>query len=492
MKLEELKNPELIKFQPYVDGKWFESKSSTTFKVYDPATEEMIAELPDMLPEEIDSAIKNTYDSFKSYRRTSAHERSKWLRNWFNLMMENAEDLGKIITWENGKPLAEAIGEIKYAASYFEWFSEEAKRVYGHTIQPSNHNNKVITQKQPVGPVGLLCPFNFPSAMGTRKAAPALAVGCTTILKPDSQTPLSSLALAYLADKAGFPPGCFNVVLSSVESTPMCGLKFCESPLIKKISFTGSTAVGKLLMKQSSSTLKKISFELGGNAPIVVFNDADLDKAVDQSIASKFRSLGQTCVCANRIYVQSGIYDKFVTKFLEKVNNFKIGNGFETGITHSCLINEKALTKVEDHVNDAISKGAKYAVKGGRLADKGKHFYSPTVLTDVTQDMKVSKEETFGPLAPLFKFDTKEEALSYCNDSEFGLASYIFSESINTIWFMSEFLEAGMISVNVGVFTDAALPFGGVKESGFGREGSLYGVDDYTVVKSITLGDVYS
>lgn len=486
-----LKNPNLFQAKPFINGDWYESKSTKTFKVYDPATEEVIIELPDQTLEEIDEAIQITKDAFESYKKTNPADRARWLRNLYNLMMENLDDLAAIITWENGKCLTDSIGEIKYAASYFEWFAEEAKRNYGHTIQPSNYNNKIITYKQPVGPVGLLCPFNFPSAMGARKAAPALAVGCTCILKPDGQTPLSSLAMASLASKAGFPKGVFNVVLVSVESTPACGLKFCESPLIKKISFTGSTPVGKLLMKQSSSTLKKLSMELGGNAPVVVFDDARLDLAVDQAIASKFRSLGQTCVCANRLYIQEGVYDQFVEKFAEKVRQFKIGNGFEKGVTHGCLINTRAMNKVEDHVKDAVSKGAKVVVKGGALPELGKHFYAPYVLSNVTSDMKVVHEETFGPLAAIVKFKTKDEVVKACNDTPYGLAAYLFSENLNTVYTVSESLEAGMVSVNTGLFTDASLPFGGIKESGFGREGSLYGLDDYTVVKSIVLGNVY-
>lgn len=486
-----LKNPELFRTKPFVNGKWIDSTSTKTFQVIDPATEELIAELPDQSPAEIDEAIKITHEAFLKYKHTSPYDRAKWLRKMYELMHENLDDLATLITWENGKCLTDAIGEIKYAASYFEWFAEEAKRMYGHTIQPLNPNNKVITYKQPVGAVGLLCPFNFPSAMGARKAAPAFAAGCSCILKPDAQTPLSSLALAYLAQKAGFPDGVFNVVLLSIESTPMVGLKFCESSLIKKISFTGSTPVGKLLMKQSSSTLKKLSMELGGNAPIIIFDDAKLDIAVDQSIASKFRSLGQTCVCANRIYVQLGVYDEFCEKFAAKVREFKIGNGFEPGVTHACVINQKSIEKVETHLQDALEKGATLLVEGGRLPKLGKNFYAPTVIKDVTQDMKVINEETFGPLGAIVKFDTKEQVLHWCNDTPFGLASYVFSENLNNIWYMSEYLETGMVSVNTGLFTDAALPFGGVKESGFGREGSLYGVDDYTVVKSITLGNVY-
>lgn len=487
-----LNNPELIRSKPFINGEWFDSKSTKTFTVTNPATDEKIIELPDQTPEEIDYAIKVTYDAFETFKKTSPYDRAKWLRNLYTLMLENLDDLAKIITIENGKCLADSIGEIKYAASYFEWFAEEAKRIYGHTIQPSNNNNKVLTYKQPVGVVGLLCPFNFPLAMGARKAAPAFAVGCTAILKPDGQTPLSSLALAYLADKAGFPKGVFNVVLTSTENTPMCGLKFCESTLIRKVSFTGSTQVGKLLMKQSSSTLKKLSMELGGNAPVIVFDDADLEVAVSQAIASKFRSLGQTCVCANRIYIHSKVYDVFVEKFVAEVKKFKIGNGLDDGVTHGCLINEKAIDKVEDHIQDALSKGATILHKGGRLTNLGKHFYEPTVLGDITQDMKVIKEETFGPLGAIVKFETKEEVLKWCNESEHGLASYVFSNNLNTVWYMSEFLESGMVSVNTGLFTDAALPFGGVKDSGFGREGSLYGVDDYTVIKSITLGNVYN
>lgn len=488
----QFKNPDLIRSKPFVNGKWIDSKSTKTFTVVDPATDEVVAVLPDQTPEEIDEAIAITAKAFETYKKTTPTQRARWLRKMYDLMVENAEDLAKIITWESGKSLADAKGEAAYAALYFEWFLEEARRVYGHTIQPAIHSNKISTYRQPVGPVGLLCPFNFPAAMGARKAAPAFAVGCTAILKPDSRTPLTSLAMAYLADQAGFPPGVFNVILTSKDTTPVAGTKFCESPLLKKISFTGSTAVGKLLMKQSSGTLKKLSMELGGNAPLIVFDDAKLDLAVEQCLVSKFRSLGQTCVCANRLYVQAGIYDKFVAKLVEKVKQFKIGNGFDEGITHGCLINTDALNKVESHVQDAISKGAKVVLEGGRLPHLGKLFYAPTILKDVPEDSAVLKEETFGPLAAIAKFETKEEVLEACNASEFGLSAYIFSENINTAWYLSEFLEAGMVAVNTGAFSDSALPFGGVKESGFGREGSLYGLDDYTVVKSVILGNVYS
>ncbi|KAI5965207.1 UGA2 [Candida pseudojiufengensis] len=487
----QLKNKNLFQTKPFIHNEFINSNSTKTFKVINPATEEIIAELPEQTSEEIEHAIKLSYEAFQTFRRTSVHERSKMLRKLFNLIMENVDDLATLITLENGKSFADSKGEIVYGASYFEWFAEESKRNYGEVIQPTNPNNKIITLKQPVGVVGLLCPFNFPSAMATRKAAPAWAVGCTCVLKPDSQTPLSSLALAYLAKEAGFPPSVFNVVLASTESTPMVGKMICENSLIKKVSFTGSTAVGKLLMKQSSTSLKKLSMELGGNAPIIVFNDADLELAVTQSIASKFRSLGQTCVCANRIFVQSEIYDKFCEKFALAMKKFKIGNGLDEGVTHGCLINTKSIAKVEDQMKDALDKGAKILVEGGRLSNLGKNFYSPSALYDVPFDSKVFHEETFGPLAAIAKFEKRDEILDICNDTPYGLASYIFSESLNNVWYMSEFLESGMVSVNTGVFTDCSLPFGGVKESGFGREGSLHGMDDYTVVKSINLGNIY-
>ncbi|KAI5952432.1 UGA2 [Candida jiufengensis] len=488
---EQLKNKNLWQTNPFINNEFITSPSTKTFQVVNPATEQIIAECPEQTAEEIDEAIKSSYDAFEKFRKTHPHDRSKMLRKLYNLIHENLEDLALILTLENGKCLTDAKGEINYGASYFEWFAEESKRTYGEVIQPTNPNNKIITLKQPVGVVGLLCPFNFPNAMSTRKAAPAWAVGCTCILKPDAQTPLSSLALAYLSKEAGFPPGVFNVVLASTESTPMVGKKICESNYIKKVSFTGSTPVGKLLMQQSSSSLKKLSMELGGNAPIIVFDDCDLELAVTQSIASKFRSLGQTCVCANRIFVQSGVYDKFCSRFAEEIARFKIGNGLESGVTHGCLINTKAIDKVESQMQDALQKGAKILVKGGKLPELGKNFYSPSALYDVPYDSLVFHEETFGPLAAIAKFENRDEILKICNDTPYGLASYVFSESLNNIWYMSEYLETGMVSVNTGVFTDCSLPFGGVKESGFGREGSLHGIDDYTYVKSINLGNVY-
>lgn len=481
----------LFQPQPFVNGQWALLASQKTFDVTDPATGTVICTLPDQTADEIQAAIDVTATAFRTYRKTTAAQRAEWLRNLYNLMIEHLDDLARLITWENGKCLADALGEAKYAALYFDWFAGEARRNEGHTIRPGNGNNRVMTFREPVGPVGLLCPYNFPSAMGARKAAPALAAGCTCVLKPDGQTPLSLLAIAALAKQAGFPDGVLNVVTVSTESTPACGLMFCELPKLRKISFTGLTAVGKLLMRQSSQTLKKLSMELGGNAPVVVFDDADLDLAVEHTIASKFRSLGQTCVCANRLYVQAGIHDRFVEKLAEKVRQFKIGNGFAEGVTHACLTNVRLMDKVEAHVEDAIGRGARVVVKGGPRPDLGPNFYLPYVLDNVSCDSRVCREETFGPLAAIVRFGTQEEVLAQCNDTEFGLAAYVFSENLNTCLQMSEALEVGMVSVNTGLFTDSAVPFGGVKESGFGREGLLYGLDDYTVVKCVTLGNVH-
>jgi succinate-semialdehyde dehydrogenase/glutarate-semialdehyde dehydrogenase len=481
-------NAELIRKGAFINGEWI-TEGSKTFEVTDPATSEVIAELPDQDLSVVDETIDIAYEAFSSYKKTSPRERAGWLRKLHNLMIENQNDLAKIISWENGKAFGEALAEIKYAASYFEWFAEEAPRIYGHTIQPSNPTSRVFTLKQPVGVVAIITPWNFPSAMITRKAAAALAAGCTVVIKPDTQTPLSALALGYLADKAGFPKGSFNVILSHTQ-TPAFGLKLCKSPKVKKLTFTGSTNVGKILMEQSSSTLKKLSFELGGNAPIIVFKDADIDNAVNQSLASKFRGLGQTCVCANRIYVQKEVLEEFSTKFVEKVKQFKVGPGLDPETTHGSLINENAVAKVEAHVEDAISKGAKVLLKGGRRPDLGKHFYEPTVLTNVSIDAQVITEETFGPLGAIIPFETTKQVVDWSNDVNVGLASYVFSSNISTIYSVAEALESGMVSVNVGAFTDASIPFGGVKESGFGREGSLYGIDDYTVIKAVNIGGI--
>lgn len=485
---DNIQNKELIKKGAFIDGKWLESSDSKeTFDVKDPATGDLIATLPDNSLKEVDQAILCADKAFHdSYKNSAPRERSQWLLKLYTLMMENIDDLAKIITLENGKALTDSMSEVKYAASYFQWYSEEAPRMYGATIQSSISTNRVFTIRQPVGVCAIICPWNFPSAMITRKAAAALATGCTVVVKPDHETPLSALALAALVEKAGFPPGVFNVIVSGARTSDI-GTRLCESSLIKKLSFTGSTRVGKILMQQSSSNIKKLSLELGGNAPFIVFEDADIQKAVEQLILCKFRGLGQTCVCANRVYVQANILDRFVSLLKEKVSGFKIGHGLLSETTHGCLINKQTLEKVEKHKHDAIEKGATVVINGGPLPDLGSTFYEPCILTNVPRNALVSKEETFGPLCPIFTFDTMDEVIKTANDTEFGLASYVFSKDINTVFKMAESLEAGMVSCNTGMFSDAAIPFGGIKESGFGREGSLYGIEDYTVIKTVNI-----
>ena len=409
------------------------------------------------------------------------------LRKWYELMIENADDIATLITWESGKPLADAKGEAVYAANFLEWFSEEAPRVYGDTFPLSGSGQRALTIKQPVGVCGLLTPWNFPAAMITRKAGPALAAGCTVVVKSPGETPFTANALAELAKRAGIPAGVFNVV-TTLKNTPLIGEVLTTSPKVKKISFTGSTAVGKLLMKQSSSTLKKLSMELGGNAPFIVFEDCvDIDAAVAGCIAAKFRSSGQTCVCANRIYVQSGIYSKFAEKLAEKVRQFRVGHGFDNGTTHGPLIHERAVDKVESHVKDAIAKGAQVLAGGKRLSDLGSTFYEPTVLVGMNQTMEMACNETFGPVAGLFEFSSEEEVIEWANNSEVGLAAYVFSSDIDTVTRVVEELEVGMAGINTGLISDPSTPFGGIKESGFGREGSKYGIDEYTVLKTVTL-----
>jgi succinate-semialdehyde dehydrogenase/glutarate-semialdehyde dehydrogenase len=404
-------------------------------------------------------------------------------------MLDNAEDLATLITWENGKPLADARGEVSYAASFFEWFAEEAPRLDGRTVPASTPERRIYTTREPVGVVGLITPWNFPAAMVTRKIGPAIAAGCSVVAKSPGETPLTMNALAELASRAGLPKGAFNVV-TSLANTPAVGEMLCTHPAVKKISFTGSTPVGKLLMKQASSTLKKLSFELGGNAPFIVFDDANLESAVAGAIASKFRSSGQTCVCANRLYVQKGIYDDFVKQFAAKVSQFKVGNGFEEGITHGPVIHDKAIKKVDQHVQDAVSKGATVVVGGKRLEELGEHFYAPTVIRDITNDAQLASEETFGPVAGIFPFETEAEVVALANAAEVGLAGYFFSQDISRVYRVAEALEVGMIGVNTGLISDAAAPFGGVKESGFGREGSWLGIDEYTVVKAVHVGGI--
>lgn len=410
------------------------------------------------------------------------------LRNWFNLMNENAQDIATLITWENGKPFADAKGEAAYAAGFFQWFAEEAPRIYGDQINATVPGNRVVTIKQPIGVCGLITPWNFPAAMVTRKIGPALAAGCTVVAKSPGETPFTANAIAELSRRAGIPPGVVNFV-TALKNTTEVGETLTSSPIIKKISFTGSTNVGKLLMKQCSSTLKKLSFELGGNAPFIVFDDCgDIDAAVTGAIASKFRSSGQTCVCANRIYVQKGIYDEFSQKLAAKVKDFKVGYGFDEDTTHGPVIHDRAVQKVDAHVRDAEEKGGKVLVGGQKMPDLGSNYFQPTVIAGMTHDMQLASEETFGPVAGLFQFNTEKEVVELANEAEVGLAGYFFSRDIGRIWRVAEALEVGMVGVNTGLISDPATPFGGVKQSGFGREGSKYGTDEYTVIKTITMG----
>ena len=423
----------------------------------------------------------------KSRAAKTRKERSTILRNWFNLMMENKEDLAKILTAEMGKPLAEALGEITYGASFVEWFAEEAKRVYGDTIPGHQEDKRIVVIKQPIGVVGAITPWNFPNAMITRKVAPALAVGCSVVLRPPTLTPLSALALAYLAQEAGIPAGVFNIVMGT-DSSGM-GKELCSNELVRKITFTGSTEVGRILMRQCSDQIKKVSLELGGNAPFIVFDDADIDEAVAGAMISKYRNAGQTCVCANRIYVQENIYEEFSKKLAEATRAMKVGNGFDDGVTTGPLIDQQALEKVEEHIEDAVSKGASI-LSGGTRSNLGGTFYNPTVLIDVTSSMKVAKEETFGPIAPLFKFDSVENVIEAANDTEFGLAAYFYAKDLSKVWKVAEALEYGIVGINTGLISTEVAPFGGIKQSGLGREGSKYGIDDFLEIKYLCMSGI--
>ncbi|PON26813.1 succinate-semialdehyde dehydrogenase [Trichoderma gamsii] len=481
-----LKDASLLKTKSYVNGEWVEAKSGKQFTVDNPATGEEVAKCPEFDAEDTEAAITAANDAFQSFRKVSPQERSRLLRRWYDLMVENAEDIAKIITLENGKALTDARGETTYAANFFKWFSEEAPRIYGDVIQPSAPNCRVVTLREPIGVCGLIAPWNFPAAMITRKVGPALAAGCTVVVKAPTETPLTALALAELAHRAGIPKGVVNVI-TAFDNTPLVGKVLTTNPIVKKVSFTGSTPVGKILMNQSSSTLKKLSFELGGNAPFIVFEDADLDTAVQHLIGCKFRVAGQTCVCANRIFVHSSIYEEFVKRVVDVVKTFQVGNGLDSKTTHGPLIHSRAVAKVDEHVQDAVSKGARL-LHGGKRLPLGPNFYDLTVLADVTPEMQVFREETFGPVAAFFKFDTEEEVVALANDADVGLAGYFFSKDNSRCWRVAEALQVGMVGVNVGAISDVAIPFGGVKESGFGREGSKYGVDEYLTTKMIMTG----
>lgn len=484
-----LNDPSLLIEKAFVNGEFVSAASGETFDVHDPATGKKIGSAPEFNKDDVDKAIAAAAEAFKTFRKTTARERATMLRKYYDLMIQHSEDLSTLIAWENGKPIADARGESQYAANFFLWFSEEAPRVYGDTIPATVPGNRIMTWKQPVGVVGLITPWNFPAAMITRKIGPALAAGCTVVAKSPGETPFTANALAEIGRRAGIPKGVINIV-TALKNTVEVGEVMTTDPRIKKISFTGSTNVGKILMKQSSSTLKKLSYELGGNAPFIVFEDAELDAAVSGAIASKFRSSGQTCVCANRIYVQRGIYDEFATRLVAKVKDFKVGHSFDDGVTHGPVIHDRAVAKVDQHVQDATKKGAKLLVGGQRLPDLGPNFYAPTVLRDVDVSMDIAKEETFGPVAGLFVFDTEKEVVEACNRSSVGLAAYMFSRDVGRIYRVSEALEVGMIGCNTGLISDPASPFGGVKESGFGREGSKYGIEDYMVIKTCTIGGI--
>ena len=480
-----LNDPTLLQTNAYINGQWIESDNK--FAVINPASGDIIANVSDMNSSQLNKAIDHAYIAQKDWAAYTGKERSVILRKWHDLIIENANDLGAIITAEMGKPLAEAIGEVLYGASFIEWFAEEAKRIYGDVIPAHQRDKRIVILKQPIGVVGSITPWNFPNAMIARKVAPALAVGCSFIARPAELTPLSALAMAVLADLAGIPAGVFNVVPST--NAAEAGEVLCNSDKIAKITFTGSTRVGKILMRQCAEGIKKISLELGGNAPFIVFDDANLDKAVEGAMIAKYRNNGQTCVCANRLYVQAGVYDEFTRRLAKKVMELNIGDGFTQGITTGPLINQAALEKVTTHVEDAVAKGANI-VTGGESHDLGGQFYQPTILTNMNKNMAIAVEETFGPVAALFKFESEAEVIELANDTQFGLAGYFYSNDIARIWRVAEALETGMVGINTGLISTEVAPFGGIKQSGLGREGSKYGIEDFLEIKYLCFGEI--
>lgn len=477
-----LNYPKLFEQRAYINGAFVDADRQTTFPVFNPYTREEIAKVADCGSEETSRAIAKADEAFKSWKQLTGTERGNLLRRWYELQMEHIDDLATILTIEQGKPFEEAKGEIRYGASFVEWFAEEARRVYGDTIPGHERDKRIIVLKQPVGVVAAITPWNFPNAMITRKVAPALAAGCTVVVKPPQLTPLSALALAVLAEQAGFPPGILNIIPSS--DSRMVGGELTANPLVRKLSFTGSTAVGKILVKQCADTVKKVSMELGGNAPFIVFDDADIDSAVEGAITSKYRNAGQTCVCSNRIFVQKSVYQEFTEKFIKAARAQKIGDGMEKDVVIGPLIEEKAIQFVEEVVNDAVSKGADVLSGGKRHGDSADTLlYEPTVLTKVNNSMRVYSEEIFGPVAPVFEFETEEEVIVLANDTPFGLASYFYGRDHSRIWRVAEALEYGIVGINTGIISTTVAPFGGIKESGFGREGSKYGMDEYLEMK---------
>jgi succinate-semialdehyde dehydrogenase/glutarate-semialdehyde dehydrogenase len=483
--LAQLKDPSLLKTDALINGQWL--PGSSRFDVHDPSNGNKLADVANLGPADAQAAIAAANAAWPAWRSKTGKERSIILRKWFDLLMANQDDLGRLMTAEQGKPFAEARGEVAYGASFVEWYAEEAKRVNGETLTPFDNNRRLMVIRQPIGVCAAITPWNFPLAMITRKVAPALAAGCPVVIKPAELTPLTALAAAELAVRAGIPPGVINLLTADGANSIAVGKVFCASDTVRHISFTGSTEVGRILMAQSAPTVKKLSLELGGNAPFIVFDDADLDSAVEGAIASKYRNAGQTCVCANRFYVQEGIYDRFVEKFAAKVKALKVGNGFEDGVLQGPLIEDAAVEKVQRHVADAVAKGGKVEVGGNKLQGQ---FFEPTVISGATADMLCAREETFGPLAPVFKFKTEQEAIAAANNTEFGLASYFYSRDVGRIFRVSEALEYGMVGINVGIIATEHVPFGGVKQSGLGREGSSHGMDEYLEMKYLCLGDI--
>lgn len=480
----QLNDSTLFRQQAFIDGDWRDARSGDVIPVSNPANGKPLGNVPKMGAEEARDAIDAANRALPAWRALTAKERANILRRWFNLMMEHQDDLARLMTLEQGKPLAEAKGEISYAASFIEWFAEEGKRIYGDTIPGHQADKRLLVIKQPIGVTAAITPWNFPSAMITRKAGPALAAGCTMVLKPASQTPFSALALAELAQRAGIPAGVFNVITGSAGDI---GGELTSNPLVRKLSFTGSTEIGRQLMEQCAKDIKKVSLELGGNAPFIVFDDADLDKAVEGALASKFRNAGQTCVCANRLYVQDSVYDRFAEKLQQAVEKLRIGDGLQSDVAIGPLIDEKAVAKVQEHIADALEKGARI-ITGGEAHKLGGNFFQPTILADVPDNAKVAKEETFGPLAPLFRFSDEAEVIRQANDTEFGLAAYFYARDLSRVFRIGEALEYGIVGINTGIISNEVAPFGGIKASGLGREGSKYGIEDYLEIKYMCIG----
>ncbi len=481
-----LKDQHLFKQRCYIDGRWLESASGKSIPVTNPADGSILGSTPELSYNETHVAIEAAETAWKSWRKKTAKERSALLNRWFDLIMAAQEDLATLITMEQGKALSESRAEVAYAASFIEWFAEEGKRIYGDTIPPVDSNNRIVVIKEPIGVCAAITPWNFPAAMITRKAAPALAAGCTMVLKPSELTPFTAFALAELSNRAGIPDGVFNVITGVPEEI---GAKLTSDPIVRKLTFTGSTAVGKLLMKQCAGTIKKLSLELGGNAPFIVFSDADIDEAVTGAVTSKYRNSGQTCVCTNRFFVQETVYEEFAKKLAETVENLKVGNGMERDTQQGPLINRNALEKVEAHIKDAVNKGANI-LTGGKRHPLGGTFFEPTVIGDITGNMRIATEETFGPVAPIFKFKTEAEAIQMANSTEYGLAAYFYSRDVGRIWRVSEALEYGIIGINAGLISTEVAPFGGLKQSGIGREGSKYGIEEFLEIKYLCMGGI--